>query len=158
MLFRSGARWDTRLWRDFFAAPLVSKLPDGFGSKPNPILLRKRCIRGYRFRQRKRHTNRCAFCIGGSGAPEYTFCEAKLGSVLSQSRLGARSQGARRKNLAKGEYPTEHQSVRLLHWRKWYPRIHLLRSKIGFGFEPKPIHSKTGTVLTVPIFVSYVIK
>ena len=62
-----GARWDTRLWRDFFAAPLVSELPDGFGSKPNPILLRKRCIRGHRFRQCKRHTDWCAICIGGSG-------------------------------------------------------------------------------------------
>ena len=41
-----GALWDTRLGRDFFAAPLVSKLPDGFGSKPNPILLRKGVCEG----------------------------------------------------------------------------------------------------------------
>ena len=38
--------WDTRLGRDFFAAPLVSELPDGFGSKPNPILLRKGVCEG----------------------------------------------------------------------------------------------------------------
>ena len=50
--------------------------------------------------------------------PRTHLCEAKLGSVLSQSRLGARSQEARRKNLAQGEYPTAHQSVCLLRWQK----------------------------------------
>ena len=32
----------TRLRRDFFAAPLVSELPDGFGSNANLFFARKR--------------------------------------------------------------------------------------------------------------------
>ena len=60
-LFIWRKRWDTRLWRDFFATPLVSKLTDGFGSKPNPILLRKGVFCCTTSNKTKKHTARCAF-------------------------------------------------------------------------------------------------
>ncbi len=54
----------------------------------------------------KRHPKGCLFLLADRELSNPLFALAKKGSHLSQSRLGACSQAARRKIFANGEYPS----------------------------------------------------